>query len=846
MPRPLTALRKGTARRVRARTQEGASPAGVLSADDVEFLGGFKMPQSLNAFPANGHGVGFLSTAFTYAPVTHRVVGSSVRLLACGNRLGGGLVYEVEVPATLGSGNDVNAWPAASLLNAWGNVYDDYQGHTTNVVSCPAADQAVLSECSHWEDDHFVGMFIDLYAGTGSPQTRTVTDYVGSTRTATVNSNWTTNPDATTAYRLYHGTAQGGTTSTITLAASSSSVTDFYKYLYVYVVAGTGAGQLGMVTAYNGTTKAATCYWEFASPQNEPFATPPDATSKYRLVRMARWMYNEGAWQGHISGGNAVYGLHWDEADQRLYWAYGGLYVNAIYNPSMGYSKLDDTTKAARPFGPWRLSGTSDKWQRGGVVPIPAAWASANVSGRRLGWGLGGMNLSQIAGASYGPALAAVDPPGDSQNLPADSGDTAAAFPALTGTRLLGHPEPGNQPSPPPPGRRNDDYVLRDPYDAPWAGTVATAENRGHSGTAQGGSATTVVLANSANAADDYYLGAVVEITSGPGSPALQQIIDYEGATRTATVWPNYDTPPTSSSQYQLRLGRLTMQDGGDYPSAEWKEDWGYSGHTLTMTSGAANGQVMHSSYNARTGSVLHLQDDWPVLPSAGDTFQMNGSLAGAGSTPTTLVLKDEHYGTYPGDGTYFVRILSGPGSADGERTITGQSLRTLTVSPAWSTTPVAGSSRYLIYGKGFPDPTNWDASGGVGYMVETDSVNGCVWAEYGGKHAVIFTCLLSHGFTHYEASDIHSRDGRKVWWHFYDPDDLAAVASGDLEQYEPVPASMSIDPAMDDGSPLGFSYDHKPGCTYDAANNRLYVYVADAYYDGLEPFPVVYVYRFV
>jgi hypothetical protein len=54
------------------------------------------------------------------------------------------------------------------------------------------------------------------------------------------------------------GTAQAGSATSITLDASASSVTDFYKHNYVYVTSNAGAGQYRLITGYNGTSKAAT------------------------------------------------------------------------------------------------------------------------------------------------------------------------------------------------------------------------------------------------------------------------------------------------------------------------------------------------------------------------------------------------------------------------------------------------------------------------------------------------------------------------------------------------------------------------------------------------------------
>jgi hypothetical protein len=77
-----------------------------------------------------------------------------------------------------------------------------------------------------------------------------------------------------TGYVFEDGTAQAGASTSITLAAGSSSVTDYYKHGLIYLVSGTGSGQPGRVcTAYNGSTKVATV--------TPAWATTPDNTSKY-------------------------------------------------------------------------------------------------------------------------------------------------------------------------------------------------------------------------------------------------------------------------------------------------------------------------------------------------------------------------------------------------------------------------------------------------------------------------------------------------------------------------------------------------------------------------------------
>jgi len=70
-------------------------------------------------------------------------------------------------------------------------------------------------------------------------------------------------------------TAQAGASTTITLDASASSVTDFYKNDLIVLTGGTGAGQGRYCTAYNGTTKVATV---------SAWATNPDVTSTFAII----------------------------------------------------------------------------------------------------------------------------------------------------------------------------------------------------------------------------------------------------------------------------------------------------------------------------------------------------------------------------------------------------------------------------------------------------------------------------------------------------------------------------------------------------------------------------------
>lgn len=129
-----------------------------------------------------------------------------------------------------------------------------------------------------------------IVGGTGAGQTRLITQYVGSTRVATVDRDWKVTPDNTSLFQIQadagrehvnEGLAQGGTATSITLNALASSTDDAYNGQICFIRSGTGADQTGVVVDYNGTTKVATVATAMASGQ---WAVTPDSTSGYVML----------------------------------------------------------------------------------------------------------------------------------------------------------------------------------------------------------------------------------------------------------------------------------------------------------------------------------------------------------------------------------------------------------------------------------------------------------------------------------------------------------------------------------------------------------------------------------
>lgn len=66
-----------------------------------------------------------------------------------------------------------------------------------------AATTITLASNASSSDDAYNSRSVRITGGTGSGQTKVITDYVGSTKVATVNTAWSTNPDATSTYEVF-------------------------------------------------------------------------------------------------------------------------------------------------------------------------------------------------------------------------------------------------------------------------------------------------------------------------------------------------------------------------------------------------------------------------------------------------------------------------------------------------------------------------------------------------------------------------------------------------------------------------------------------------------------------
>lgn len=108
------------------------------------------------------------------------------------------VAFEVEVA---GAGSAGSAAPYGALLRACALSETLLASPVTGTAAAGAAGTITLTATSA-VDGFYQGMLVTLTGGTGSGQTRGITNYVGSSKVCTVDVAWTVTPDNTSTYSI--------------------------------------------------------------------------------------------------------------------------------------------------------------------------------------------------------------------------------------------------------------------------------------------------------------------------------------------------------------------------------------------------------------------------------------------------------------------------------------------------------------------------------------------------------------------------------------------------------------------------------------------------------------------
>lgn len=419
------------------------------------------------------------------------------------------------VAALMRLADEVLTGATHNITNSWGRKVRQLTSIVVrqNTAQGPGTgnNQIQLDTGASAVDGEFDPSLIFIESGTGIGQSRGIIDYNGTTKTATVDRDWRVNPDATSGFIILadagresvnEGLAQGGTSNTITLNSTAASGDGTYIDQLVFIRSGLGQDQVGVVIAYNGTTKVATI--------SKNWIVNPDTTSGYVVL---------------------------PSSDVAL--MAGGL--DAIIVTDIG------TVEIAKAV-----------WDR---VLTGATHNIVNSAGRRIREVIDSVVLSSDNAQSATIntiTLASGEPSVDGTYDP--SHVTIVGGLGAGQTRLVLQYEGSTRIA-----TVDRNWKITPDATSVYTITSDAGREHVNEGLAQGGTANTVTLNTLASSIDGIYNGQIVFIRSGKGDDQAKLILAYNGTTKVATIDTPWGIVPDTTSAYvmlpssPIRLSTLTQ-----------------------------------------------------------------------------------------------------------------------------------------------------------------------------------------------------------------------------------------------------------------------------------------------
>ena len=428
-----------------------------------------------------------------------------------------------------------------------------------NTAQAGAAATITLDAGASAQDSLYVGDIIAIISGTGIGQSRQITAYVGATKVATVSPSWTISPSASSIFQILPSSVP------VSVASVVAGVWD--EPIAGHLTAGTTGNKLNgasagdpWVTALPGAYGAGTAGNLVGNNINASIAAVKAKTDQlvFTTANKVDSAFNVAADFPQVCADKT-----WASTVRTL----SAAGVQAIWDA------LTSALTTAGSIGQWITSKLDV------VVSTRSTYAGADTSGvttllSRLGTPVGASISADIATRS---TYAGADTSGVTTLLSRVGTPVGASISADIATRstYAGADTSGVT-------------TLLSRVGTPVGASISAdiAERYLARGTTVAGGVNTIMFDNAAAAQDSIYVGDIVVIIGGPGFGQSRQISAYIGATRTATISPNWTTNPTSSSIYQLLPGTSASSSltVGAIASAVWDEL--IAGHLTAGTTG--------------------------------------------------------------------------------------------------------------------------------------------------------------------------------------------------------------------------------------------------------------------
>jgi hypothetical protein len=155
----------------------------------------------------------------------------------------------------------------------------------------------------------------------------------------------------------------------------------------------------------------------------------------------------------------------------------------------------------------------------------------------------------------------------------------------------------------------------------------AATPNTVRTGTAQAGAAGTITLDAGASATNNLYSDEIVFINGGTGAGQSRQVQSYVGATKVATIFPNWATNPDNTSTFTiLPMGQVDVGNwlNGSIPAVN--------------VAGVPLVDVKYILGTLSAGAAGYFGPDWAHVNAPTTTVGLSGTTVGTATTVTNAV----------------------------------------------------------------------------------------------------------------------------------------------------------------------------------------------------------------
>lgn len=525
---------------------------------------------------------------------TARDIGASV-LLSSGT--GAGQISLSSGAVTVGTNSDKTGYSLA---------VNDSPIVQSGTAQAGAGTTITLSSGASSTDNIYNGQTIKTTGGTGSGQVRVIISYVGSTKVATINRAWQTNPDNTTTYAV--------------LATDSAKTNSFLE-----VVSASVSGSVGSVTG--GVT----------------VTTNNDKTG-YSLTQAFPTNFSSLS----ITAGGLVDITQtaadkvWGTTTRRL--SDG---TNIVLAKGVGVTGFNDLSGSEIATAVWQDTTAGDFTVAGSIGK--SLFTSGNVPGAAGGLFIAGTNAATTVTTSFTTTFTG--------NLTGSVGSvtglTASNLDVAVSSRMASYTQPtGFLSATFPSGTIANTTNIT-------AGTITTATNVTNvssggitrasfaadtglqtvrSNTAQAGGSTTITLDASASSTNNYYNNQLCYLTGGTGVGQSRFITAYNGTTKVATVNSAWATNPDNTTTFAIiefdSIPGATAPTAAQVATAVWTDLLAGS----DFSTASSVGKLLKDNLDAAVSSRMATF----TLPTNFSSLSINGS----GLVDITQTAADKVWGT--------------------------------------------------------------------------------------------------------------------------------------------------------------------------------------------------------